>query len=329
MDEIEYRAVSLDTLETRLAPDEQGTFSGYACRYDVIDSYGTAFRSGCWAAGGLDTGTYALLRMHNAEEPVGTFSAREDETGLWIEGRFDPTPEGLSARARALSGSQPELSVGFVRVGVDPDNPDYITSARLVEVSAITARMASQPGAALASVRAKVQCSGCGKFVQRVRCPKCSQRVDETGLETSEPPIYARRMAEPPEDSYEGLIEDLKEAVRDWAGSQYNPSGDPQVYVYVCIEATFSDRVVATVYVSGGDEDGYSWQFPYLYSDDVVTLGEPKLVDIVEQIVPADADDETGLSDSTSSPAPMAMSATVEIDVRRRKAAARLRLVSA
>jgi HK97 family phage prohead protease len=152
---IEFRAVTLDSLETRIeADDPAGRFGGYANLHGVTDSYGTRFRRGAWAAGtpDLDRPT-ALLWMHDPTNPIGVFQAREDETGLWIEGRFDDTDEGQRARARAISGSAPELSVGFVRLANDDDDSREIVSSRLVETSLITARMASQPGAQLTSVR--------------------------------------------------------------------------------------------------------------------------------------------------------------------------------
>lgn len=148
---VEHRRVPRGALAVRF--DEGGTFDGYANLWDVTDSYGTRFRPGAWSAGGLDEQPYALLWMHDAAAVVGTFSAREDTRGLRIEGRFDATQAGQDARARAMSGSASELSVGFVRLENQADDDTAIIAARLVEVSLITARMASQPGAALTGVR--------------------------------------------------------------------------------------------------------------------------------------------------------------------------------
>jgi hypothetical protein len=44
--------------------------------------------------------------------------------------------------------------VGFVPIGVDPDDDTVFTSARLVETSQITRRMASVPGAGITKARA-------------------------------------------------------------------------------------------------------------------------------------------------------------------------------
>src|ERR1044072_6166181 len=186
-DDIEFRAVSLNDFEKRLDDDNDiGTFEGYACRFDVVDSYGTTFAQRCWTSGGLDDGTYALLSMHDERHVVGAFTAEETDMGLYIRGRYDDTPEGHAARARAKSGSAGELSVGFIRTGVDPTDPDRITGARLYEVSQITARMASQPRAALSMVRTAVD-----------------KRVDEAAKES----VDFKKTAEAQEEKTEILEE--------------------------------------------------------------------------------------------------------------------------
>jgi phage head maturation protease len=132
--------------------DGSGTFQGWACVFDVVDSYGTTFAPGCFEAGGLQPTPYPLLWMHSPFEPTGTFTAEERSdggvSGLWIEGTWDATVPGQTGRMRAASGSAPELSVGFVWLDDGgEDDPDTITKARLVETSQITLRMAAVPGA--------------------------------------------------------------------------------------------------------------------------------------------------------------------------------------
>lgn len=144
---------ALQQLELRADTGDEGTFDGYACVWDVRDSYGTSFRRGSFAQGGLDTLPYALLWMHQPDVVYGTFFAIEDDHGLHVVGRWDDTPDGQAGRARAQSGSAPGLSVGFVPIGTDPDDSTVFTSCRLVETSQITARMAAVPGAELVGVR--------------------------------------------------------------------------------------------------------------------------------------------------------------------------------
>ncbi|MEU0370633.1 HK97 family phage prohead protease [Streptomyces sp. NPDC006283] len=182
MAEIEFR--SLEDVEWRVDEGSDGTFAGYACRYGKKDSYGTTFHPGVFRKG-VDKQDYALLFMHSPYQPVGTFRAEEKSDHLWIEGRYDDTAAGRDARVMARSGSARELSVGFVRT----DLPDWkklyelgdderaellenIRSARLVEVSQITARMAAVPGSKLKTVR-----SALGDLYEQVQAPTLDEQA--------------------------------------------------------------------------------------------------------------------------------------------------------
>ena len=72
----------------------QRRLSGVANAVNVVDSYGTHFTPGAWTAGGLDDKPYAFLWMHDPYNPVGIFTASEDERGLVIDGVYDETDEG-------------------------------------------------------------------------------------------------------------------------------------------------------------------------------------------------------------------------------------------
>lgn len=151
----EHRAVSLDLLDLRAAAADAAaaTFEGYACVWDVIDSYGTTFAPRCFSAGGLDADPYPLVWMHDPDKVLGTFTATEDARGLLIRGAWDDTVRGRDARAQARSGSAPGLSVGFVPIMVDPNDENRFTQVRLVETSQIVARMAAVPGASIHTAR--------------------------------------------------------------------------------------------------------------------------------------------------------------------------------
>ncbi|MFD9930146.1 HK97 family phage prohead protease [[Kitasatospora] papulosa] len=161
--ELEFRV--FDTHEFRVGDDDDGTFEGVACQYGKKDSYGTTFHPGVFRRG-IDRSAYAYLWMHSPFIPIGTFNGDEESTRLYIRGRYDDTQDGRDKRAMARSGSARELSVGFIRTDLpaweklaemgDEDRADVldnIRSARLVEVSQITARMAAVPGSKLKTVR--------------------------------------------------------------------------------------------------------------------------------------------------------------------------------
>lgn len=183
MVEIEFR--SLEDVQWRVSEGDDGTFEGFACRYGKKDSYGTTFQPGVFKRG-VDRQSYAMLFMHSPYQPVGTFRAEERSDHLWISGAYDDTAAGRDARVMARSGSARELSVGFVRTDLPEwsklaemgdeeraDVLDNIRSARLVEVSQITARMAAVPGSKLKTVRSVL-----GDLYEAVDAPTLDEQVD-------------------------------------------------------------------------------------------------------------------------------------------------------
>lgn len=153
--QVHTRVIPSGQLTVRAGSDGDGTFEGWANRWGAVDTYGTHWLPGSWSRGGLDSQPYALLWMHDPRVVLGSFVASERDEGLWIEGGFDATPEGQAARARAASGSAPELSVGFGQSIMDAEDPTAFYASELMEVSQITARHASSPGAAITAARAK------------------------------------------------------------------------------------------------------------------------------------------------------------------------------
>lgn len=154
MSKLEHRTITNIEIRTIEDVEDDTTphFKGYANIWDVTDSYGTRFKRGAFNKGGLnEEETYPLLFMHDKEKVIGTFKAREDEKGLYIEGRFADTQEAQDKRKLAIMGATPELSVGFELLS--EHGVEDITSARLAETSLITKNFASTPNAVLTSVR--------------------------------------------------------------------------------------------------------------------------------------------------------------------------------
>lgn len=151
--DLEVRTVSMTDFEVRSSDTAAGIFEGYANRFSTLDDYGTRWKQGSWTKGGLDSDPYPLLWMHDPWNPIGTFRASEDTTGLEIEGKWDNSDEGKRGRDRYDSGSAVDLSVGFKTLAKDPKDKTFITSSLLREVSQLTTRWGSSPGARIASVR--------------------------------------------------------------------------------------------------------------------------------------------------------------------------------
>jgi HK97 family phage prohead protease len=199
--ELEFRV--FETHEFRVDEDQDGTFSGVACQYGKKDSYGTTFHPGVFRRG-IDKGSYAYLWMHSPYDPIGTFRADEQSNLLHIDGRYDDTTAGRDARVMARSGSARELSVGFVRTDLPAweklakmtdeerrDVLDNIRSAKLVEVSQITARMAAVPGSKLKTVR-----SALGALYSEAGEPTLAERLAEYDREHGRDSEIAYRQEE-------------------------------------------------------------------------------------------------------------------------------------
>lgn len=257
VDGIERRELASTQSEFRFTngPEIDGSFEGYLSIFDVTDSYGTRMRPGCWTAGGLDElALYPLLDMHSAESAVrsvlGGFKAKEDSKGLLISGSFAATQAGQDARTLAGMGFAPELSVGFVRIDAQSDDPNALISCRLVEGSLIIKGMASTPGAEMVTVR--------------------SAREERVW-----PPI---------EGSLEAKRQALYEALMGWATEKYGERTDENYY-YVNVEATFDDTVVVSVEHYSAETEVQSFEFPYeLNAAGEAALGEPKEVQVVTEI---------------------------------------------
>ena len=124
------------------AVSEDGLFSGYGSVFGVIDSYKEVVAPGAFSES-LSQRTPALLWQHRSGEPIGVYSAlREDQTGLYVEGKLAlKTARGAEAYELLKMGAISGLSIGFV---TRDDSYDRVTGIRtlkkvdLWEVSLVT-----------------------------------------------------------------------------------------------------------------------------------------------------------------------------------------------
>ena len=124
------------------AVSEDGLFSGYGSVFGVIDSYKEVVAPGAFAES-LSQRTPALLWQHRSGEPIDVYSAlREDQTGLYVEGKLAlKTARGAEAYELLKMGAISGLSIGFV---TRDDSYDRVTGIRtlkkvdLWEVSLVT-----------------------------------------------------------------------------------------------------------------------------------------------------------------------------------------------
>jgi HK97 family phage prohead protease len=117
------RIASPPALERKLTPvgvlplEDEGTFSGYASLFDVVDLGRDRVRRGAFAASLARRGTAGvrMLWQHDPAEPIGIWlTIEEDERGLLVRGRLEPAVErGREALALIRRGAIDGLSIGF------------------------------------------------------------------------------------------------------------------------------------------------------------------------------------------------------------------------
>lgn len=150
---IERRSFGLG--EVKVADESEMTFSGYGAVFGNVDSYGDVIAKGAFRdtlIKAKSSGVWpVMLSQHGFSEggstPIGVWTEmREDETGLWVEGKFAPTARGKEAHEllkmkprSAFNG----LSIGFRAkewaVRTQPDDPRRTLKAvDLLEVSLVT-----------------------------------------------------------------------------------------------------------------------------------------------------------------------------------------------
>jgi len=106
-------------IEARLAPDDSGTFTGYAAKFGEKNLHNEIVRPGAFARTIADHAKRgiapAMLWGHDQSEPIGTWiDLREDATGLAVTGKLvTATRRGQEALALLKAGALSGLSIGF------------------------------------------------------------------------------------------------------------------------------------------------------------------------------------------------------------------------
>ena len=99
---------------------DSGEFSGYASVFGVEDSYGDVVLKGAFKeslAAWKEKGRLpSMLWQHDSKEPIGIYTLmKEDDIGLYVEGRLLIDDDALAKRAHAhlKAGSIWGLSIGY------------------------------------------------------------------------------------------------------------------------------------------------------------------------------------------------------------------------
>ncbi len=126
------------------AVSDDGLFSGYGSVFGVIDSYNEVVAPGAFTKS-LQRRTPSLLWQHRSSEPIGVYtSIREDQTGLYVEGKLAlKTARGAEAYELLKMGAISGLSIGFLvklfeYINNGEEKVRRLTEIDLWEVSLVT-----------------------------------------------------------------------------------------------------------------------------------------------------------------------------------------------
>lgn len=130
------------------AVEKDGFFSGYGSVFGVVDSYREIVAPGAFAASLAERAgkgrKLPILWQHRGDQPLGAYDvAREDDTGLYLEGRLlvEDVTQAREAHALMRAGVLTGLSIGYYVTGESWNEKDRIrtlTAVDLQETSLVT-----------------------------------------------------------------------------------------------------------------------------------------------------------------------------------------------
>ena len=130
-------------LEIKEMTDE-GKFSGYGAVFDNVDDWDDVILRGSFSKS-IAQKKPVMLWQHNSSEPIGVYeSIREDDIGLWIEGRLLLDLEkGKEAYILLKNQAIRGLSIGYMPLAWEWENRDsrrirVLKEIDLWEVSLVT-----------------------------------------------------------------------------------------------------------------------------------------------------------------------------------------------
>jgi len=128
-----------------------GTFSGYASLFEKVDLGKDKIARGAFkkALQRQPAQSVRMLFQHDPSVPIGCWTTiREDQKGLWVEGRIvQDTPKGKEILELLRAGAIDGLSIGFKTVKSKTDKSSGIRTvheADLWEISVVTFPMLPQ-----------------------------------------------------------------------------------------------------------------------------------------------------------------------------------------
>lgn len=121
--------------------DENGTFTGYASVFGVIDAYRDIVDKGAFKKSLREKKEFPILWSHSIMEPIGVAVLMEDETGLRVEaGKLNlDVQRAKEVRSLMKQGAIEGISIGYQTIDAKPDRDDpqtrHLREVKLWEIS--------------------------------------------------------------------------------------------------------------------------------------------------------------------------------------------------
>lgn len=169
--------------------DEAGTFTGYASIFGAVDSYGDVVERGAFKRTIKNSEQFPLLWSHSVESPIGIIKAKEDQTGLKVEGQLNlDVQRAKEIRSLMKQGAVQGLSIGYQvikdEIGeVDKAPVRFLKEVKLWEISPVVFQAC--PAALVSGVKADD--TETDESVQL--CEHCADALEVEEPEQSTPPV--------------------------------------------------------------------------------------------------------------------------------------------
>jgi hypothetical protein len=122
-------------------PTDEGTFTGYASVFDVIDDGLDVVKRGAFAQTLASGRRVKMLWQHDMAQPIGVWDEmREDDRGLFVRGRLvREVRQAAEAHALLAAGALDSMSIGYRVIEASDDGRiRSLDKVDLLEVSLVT-----------------------------------------------------------------------------------------------------------------------------------------------------------------------------------------------
>lgn len=136
-----HKSIGLQDVSVKFDPVGGMKFSGYASKFNDIDSYNDTIMPGAYAETLQNRERAIQMRWNHYGEVIGKWTMiAEDEKGLWVEGELTPNhSKAEDVYALLKHGAISGLSIGFYLKDFDikPDGVRVLKQIELVEISVV------------------------------------------------------------------------------------------------------------------------------------------------------------------------------------------------